>query len=108
MIFFGQAQKAFSTDAILLLKSALRVGCKEHENVFSIGMDFATVNGVVQVNQRSYVDNLQLLHMPAACAMWRDAPVKETGNMGAIKVLSSLLAVQENQMPVSSPLDMLD
>lgn len=41
-------------------------------------MDFATVDGVVQVHQHSYIDNLQPLHMQAARAIQRDAPLNET------------------------------
>ena len=42
-----------------LLKSAcLNVGCEEHEHFCYEGMDFATVDGVVQIHQHSCIDNL--------------------------------------------------
>ena len=48
-------------------------------------MDFATVNGVVQVHQHSYIDNLQPLHLQAARATQRESLLNETERTAKIK-----------------------
>lgn len=49
----------------------------KNKRVFSyVGMDIASVSGVVQVHQHSYIENLQQ-HLQAARAVQRDAPLNE-------------------------------
>ena len=76
--FLWEGSQDFSTNVIPLLKAAFHVGCEEHEHFCYVGMDFATVNGVVQVHQHSYIENLQPLNMQPACVIQRDAPLNDT------------------------------
>lgn len=64
--FLWADSQYFSTSVIPRLKSAFHVGWK---NFCFVGMNFATVDGAVQVHQHSYINNLQLLPMKAARAM---------------------------------------
>ncbi len=68
----------FSTDVIPQLKSTLHVGCEDHNNFSYVGMDFVTVNDVIQAHQISYIENLQPIHMQPARAARKDAPLTET------------------------------
>lgn len=64
--FLWAGSQNFSTNVIPLLKSVFHVGHEEHENFCFVGVNFATVDGAVQVHQHSYIHNLQPLHMQAA------------------------------------------
>lgn len=43
-----------------------------------MGMDIVTVNGVIEMHQHSYIENLQPIPMQPACAIQRDSPLCET------------------------------
>lgn len=75
--FFGAGSEDFVTNVIPVLKSVFHVGREEHENFSYVGMNIATVGGIVQVHQHSYIENLQPVHLQAARAVQREAPLNE-------------------------------
>lgn len=75
--FFWAGSEHFVTNVIPVLKSAFHVGREEHESFSYVGMNIATVGGVVQVHQHSYIENLQPVHLQAARAVQREAPLNE-------------------------------
>lgn len=97
--FLWAGSQNFLTVVIPLLKSAFYVGREELENFCYVGMDFATVNGVVQVHQHSYIDNLQPLHLQAARAIQREAPLNETEKEQLRSKIGQILWVAKQTRP---------
>lgn len=64
--FFWAGSEYFVANVIPVLKSAFHVGREEHESFSYVGMDIASVGGIVQVHQHSYIDNLQPVHLQTA------------------------------------------
>lgn len=63
------------------------------------GLDFATADGIVQVHQHSYTDNLQLLHMQAANAIQRDAPLNKTEKEQLRSKIGQILWIAKQTRP---------
>lgn len=97
--FLWAGSQDFSTDVIPLLKSAFHVGREEHEHFCYVGMDFATVNGAVQVHQHSYIENLQPLHMQPARAIQRDAPLNDNEKEQLRSKIGQVLWVAKQTRP---------
>lgn len=62
-------------------------------------MDIITVNGVVQVHQHSYIENLQPVHLQAARAVQRDAPLNETETEQLRSKIGQILWVAKQTRP---------
>lgn len=89
----------FSTNVIPQLKSAFRVGREEHDSFCYVGIDIVTVNGVVQMHQHSYIENLQPIHMQPARALQRDSPLKETEREQLRSKIGQILWVARQTRP---------
>ncbi|KAL6481141.1 hypothetical protein MHYP_G00092210 [Metynnis hypsauchen] len=97
--FLWAGSQDFATNVIPLLKSAFHVGREEHEQFCYVGMNFATVDGVVLVHQHSYIDNLQPLHMQPARALQRDAPLNDTEKEQLRSKIGQILWVAKQTRP---------
>ena len=97
--FLWAGSQDFSTNVIPLRKAAFHVGCEEHEHFCYVGMDFATFDGVVQVHQHIYIENLQPLHMQPAPAILRDAPLSDTEKEQLRSKIGQILWVAKQTRP---------
>lgn len=65
--FLWAGTQQFVTNVIPRLKSVFRVGCEEHENVCYVEMDIVNVNGIIEIHQHSYVENITRSHATSSC-----------------------------------------
>jgi len=97
--FLWAGSEHFVANVIPVLKSAFHVGREEHESFSYVGMDIATVDGIVQVHQHSYIDNLQPVLLQAAHAVQRDAPLNETEKNQLRSKIGQILWVAKQTRP---------
>ena len=76
MTIWGGSEK-FSTTVIPSLKAAFQVGREEHDTVNYIGIKFISINDEIQVQQRTYIQNLQPIPVHPARATQREAPLTD-------------------------------
>lgn len=97
--FLWAGSQHFVTDVIPKLKSAFHVGREEYENFCYVGMDIATVNGVIEMHQHSYIDNVQPIQMQPACAIQRDSSLNDTEREQLRSKIGQILWVAKQTRP---------
>lgn len=97
--FLWAGSEHFVAEVIPVLKSAFHMGREEHENFSYVGMDIATVGGVVQVHQHSYIDNLQPVHLQTTRGVQRDSPLNETERDQLRSKIGQILWVAKQTRP---------
>ena len=97
--FLWAGTQQFVTNVIPGLKSAFHVGREEHDNFCYVGMDIVTVNGVIEMHQHSYIENMQPIHMEPARAIQRDSLLSETEKEQLRSKIGQILWVAKQTRP---------
>ena len=75
--FIWGGSEMFSTTVIPSLKGAFQVGREEHDTVNYIGIKFNSINDEIQVQQSTYIQNLQPIPVHPARATQRETPLTD-------------------------------
>ena len=89
----------FATTVIPHIKTAFQVGREEHDRFRYVGMDFATVEGGVEMQQDIYVKNLQPVLMDSSRALERDSPLTDCETDKLRSKIGQLLWVARQSRP---------
>ena len=97
--FLWAGSQSFVTNVIPRLKSAFHVGREEHENFCYVGMNIATVKGVIEMHQQSYIESLQAINMQPARAIQRDSLLSEIEKEQLRSKIGQILWVAKQTRP---------
>lgn len=92
--FLWAGTQQFENNVISQLKSVFYVGREQHENLCYVEKDIVTVNGVIEMHQHSYIENLQ-----PARAIERDSPLCETEKEQVRSKIGQILWVAKQTRP---------
>lgn len=97
--FIWGGSDEFATTIIPQLKTVFQVGREEQDNFCYVGMELATVNGQVLVQQELYIKNLQPILIDPARALQRDAVLTESETDSLRSKIGQLLWVARQSRP---------